>query len=80
METVLELYERVVDKDLLIRRVNIAACSLICEDDNPEDKPIQLDMFTDYEAVDREKKRTAGYRGKRTKAAACDPLYPGQVR
>ena len=52
----LELYERVVDKDLLIRRVNIAACSLICEDDNPEDKPIQLDMFTDYEAVDREKK------------------------
>ena len=55
METVLELYERVVDNDLLIRRVNIAACSLICEDDNPEDKPIQLDMFTDYEAVDREK-------------------------
>ena len=56
METVLELYDRVVHKDLLIRRVNIAACNLICEDDIPEDKPLQLDMFTDYEAVDREKK------------------------
>ena len=56
METVLELYDRVVHKDLLIRRVNIATCNLICEDDIPEDKPLQLDMFTDYEAVDREKK------------------------
>lgn len=56
METVLELYDRVVHKDLLIRRVNITACNLICEDDIPEDKPLQLDMFTDYEAVDREKK------------------------
>ena len=56
METVLELYDRVVHKDLLIRRVNIAACNLICEDDIPEDKPLQLYMFTDYEAVDREKK------------------------
>lgn len=56
METVLELYDRVVNKDLLIRRVNIAACNLISEDDIPEDKPLQLDMFTDYEAVDREKK------------------------
>ena len=56
METVLELYDRVVHKDLLIRRVNIAACNLISEDDIPEDKPLQLDMFTDYEAVDREKK------------------------
>lgn len=56
MEAVLELYDRVVSRNLLIRRVNIAACNLISEDDVPEDKPMQLDMFTDYEAVDREKK------------------------
>ena len=55
MKTVLELYDRVVNKDLLIRRVNIAACNLICEDDIPEDIPLQLDMFTDYEAMEREK-------------------------
>ena len=54
MEAVLAVYDRVVDPELLIRRVNIAACNLIAEDDIPEDKPQQLDMFTDYEAADRE--------------------------
>ena len=56
METVLELYDRVVNKKLLIRRVNIAACNLISEDDIPEDKPMQLDMFTDYEQLEKETK------------------------
>jgi len=55
METVLAIYDKVVHKDLLIRRVNIAACNLIAENDIPDEKPQQLDMFTDYEALDREK-------------------------
>ena len=54
METVLELYNRVVNKKLLIRRVNITACNLISEDDIPEDKPLQLDMFTDYEQLEKD--------------------------
>ncbi len=56
MDAVLAVYDREVNKDLLIRRVNIAACNLISEDVVPDDKPVQLDMFTDYEALDREKK------------------------
>lgn len=56
MEAVLAVYDRVVNKDLLIRRVNIAACGLISEDEIPEEKPMQLDMFTDYVTFDREKK------------------------
>lgn len=56
METVLDLYDRVVNKKLLIRRVNIAACNLISEDDIPEDKPLQLDMFTDYEQLEKDSK------------------------
>jgi DNA polymerase V len=56
METVLDLYDRIVNKKLLIRRVNIAACNLISEDDIPEDKPLQLDMFTDYEQLERDTK------------------------
>ena len=56
METVLEIYDRVVNKKLLIRRVNIAACNLISEDDIPEDKPLQLDMFTDYEQLEKDTK------------------------
>lgn len=55
MDTVMELYGRIVHKDLLIRRVNIAACNLISEHDIPEEKPEQLDMFTDYEALAQEK-------------------------
>ena len=56
MEAVLSVYDRVVDKNLLIRRVNIAACNLIPETEIPEDKPEQLDMFTDYAALEQEKK------------------------
>jgi len=55
MNAVLDVYDRVVDRNLLIRRVNIAACNLIPETEIPEDKPEQLDMFTDYAALDREK-------------------------
>ena len=86
MDTMLELYDKIVGKNLLIRRVNIAACNLVdekcleeTEDGNagddtnrniadgvdrqhhdtspqPQSTPLQLDMFTDYEAVEREKK------------------------
>ena len=53
---VLDVYDRVVHKDLLIRRVNVTACNLVSETEIPEDKPEQLDMFTDYEALEQEKK------------------------
>lgn len=56
MDAVLKLYDRVVNKYLLIRRVNIAACNLISEDDIPEEKPLQLDMFTDYEQLEKNTK------------------------
>ena len=56
MAAVLDVYDRVVHKDLLIRRVNVTACNLVSETEIPEDKPEQLDMFTDYEALEQEKK------------------------
>jgi DNA polymerase V len=56
MDVMMELYDRVVDRNLLIRRVNIAACNLIHEDEIPDEKPVQMDFFTDYDAVEREKK------------------------
>ena len=56
MSAVLDVYDRVVHKDLLIRRVNVTACNLVSETEIPEEKPEQLDMFTDYEALEREKK------------------------
>lgn len=55
MNAVLDVYDRVVHKELLIRRVNVTACDLVSETEIPEDKPEQLDMFTDYAALKREK-------------------------
>lgn len=52
-DTVVEIYNRVVHNDLLIRRVNIAVCNLIPEDEIPHERPVQMDMFTDYEEIDR---------------------------
>ena len=56
MSAVLDVYDRVVHKDLLIRRVNVTACNLVSETEIPEEQPEQLDMFTDYEALEQEKK------------------------
>ena len=50
-----ELFERITDPELLVRRVNIAACELKTERDIPQDEPEQLDLFTDYEALEKER-------------------------
>lgn len=52
MAAVMELYDRIVDKDLLVRRMNISANRVIGESDAPEknDGCEQLDFFTDYDA------------------------------
>lgn len=56
MDVMMELYDRIVDPDLLIRRVNIAACNLIPETEIPKDGPEQMSLFVDYEAVDKAKR------------------------
>jgi DNA polymerase V len=47
-----ELFCRIVDHSLLVRRLNITAVRVINEDEALREKcaPIQLDLFTDYEA------------------------------
>ena len=55
-DAVMELYERIVDKNLLIRRINITANRLVDENSaKKEDKYEQLDLFTDYKAKEQEK-------------------------
>ncbi len=54
-EAVMKLYDRIVDKNMLVRRITIAACNVMPETDIPEDAPEQLDMFTDYEKLDKER-------------------------
>ena len=47
-----ELFDRIVDRDLLIRRLNVVATHVIPRDSAPRknDAPLQLDLFTDYAA------------------------------
>jgi DNA polymerase V len=59
LDAVLGIYDRTVDPKLLVRRVNIAACNLIHEEDVPEEAPEQLDLFTDYEALERDREAKA---------------------
>ena len=48
MDVIMELYTRIVDPDLLIRRLNISACHLIPESDITDKGCEQLSLFDDY--------------------------------
>ena len=51
----LELFDRIVDKDLLVRRLYITAGKVVDENEKKEPVPEQMDLFTDY--VEEERKR-----------------------
>ena len=59
MNTVMKLYTGIIDPDLLIRRVNIAACNLIREADLPKENTEQLSLFADYDKVRQERAKEA---------------------
>ena len=55
-ECMMDLYDRIINPDLLVRRINICACNLIYENSIPvDDDPIQLELFVDYEEEERKK-------------------------
>ena len=57
MEAVLELYDRIVDENLLIRRVYVTANRVVDEQTISEETEFtQMDLFTDYQAVAEEQK------------------------
>lgn len=57
MGGVLKLYNRIINPNLLIRRVNISVNNLIRESERCDDiENEQMDLFTDYDKKDREKK------------------------
>ena len=65
MEAAMELYDRIVDKDLLVRRVTIAACRVISEVElEKTKKPEQLDLFTDIETAEKQRRNEEAARQK----------------
>jgi len=69
MDAAMDLYDRIVNKNLLIRRINVGVNHLIdeataCETSQMEF--VQMDLFTDYDALSRQKQeREAGLRKER---------------
>ena len=56
MDAVAGIYDRIVDQSLLVRRFNIAVTHLLYQEDiKTEEIPEQLDLFTDYEALEKER-------------------------
>jgi DNA polymerase V len=53
MRAVTDLFDRIVDRELLVRRVNVVANHVIRESEVPKKAEMeQLNLFTDYEALE----------------------------
>ncbi len=63
---VLALYDRIVNPNLLVKRLTIATNHVINEADAEQQhaEPQQLDLFADYEAIEQEKQRAEQERAK----------------
>ena len=59
MEATVELYERIINKDLLVRRLNITANNVTNIADEKEKSYEQIDLFTNYEEINKNRKKEA---------------------
>jgi len=55
IEAVLEIYDRIADKRLKIKKVNIACENILDEEKAVTDRYEQMDLFTNYETVEKDK-------------------------
>ena len=56
IDAVMDLYDRIVDKNLLVRRLNITANHVVPESSVAKEAvPEQLDLFTDYAALEKQR-------------------------
>ncbi len=70
----MELFDRIIDKDLLSRRLTISAGRVVAEGDAPKKAFEQLDLFTDYDAEQEERAQEAAAleREKKVQKAVLD--------
>ena len=57
LENIMSLYERIINKDLLCRRINITANKIIEEEKAPKKNFEQIDLFTDYAKKEKDKEK-----------------------
>ena len=57
-DAALKLYDEITDKNLLVRRITVAACNILPEGKVEQKNTYeQLDFFTDYSALDAKRER-----------------------
>lgn len=57
-KAVMELYERIINKDLLVRRINLTAEDVVNEQDYRNIKTYeQIDLFVDYTEIEKQRKK-----------------------
>ena len=80
MDAVLDLYERIVDKNLLVRRVSVTANRVVDEHMvSNETEFTQMDLFTDYQALAEKQKAEQARNGKRAQTAGGNALREEKV-
>lgn len=57
IEAAMELFDRIVDQKLLVRRLNIVANHVVPEESVEEPAAEQMDLFTDYDALERQREK-----------------------
>ncbi len=58
MEATEELYDRIINKNLLVRRINVVANNLVCKTDLQEKRQNeQISLFVDYKKEEQDKKK-----------------------
>ncbi|MGN0508489.1 MAG: DNA methylase, partial [Ruminococcus sp.] len=58
IDATIELYDKIINPDLLVRRITVCAAKLVTEEEaQRETGNVQLDLFTDYSAVEETKKQ-----------------------
>lgn len=56
VEAATRLYDKIVDRDLLVRRMSVSVNDVLPEDEIPPEAPAQLDLFTDLAAEEKKRK------------------------
>ena len=58
VDATIELYDKIINPDLLVRRITVCAAKLVTEEEAQREMGnVQLDLFTDYGAVEEMKKQ-----------------------
>ncbi|MBQ5550677.1 MAG: DNA methylase, partial [Bacteroidales bacterium] len=57
IDSILDLYDRIVNPLLLVRRITIAANVILEKLATPKPSAVQLDLFTDYQLMEQQRQQ-----------------------